>query len=54
MPGDRIYVKAQKMVTIDRTMARILAPVERIFGITLLGTSTVNQISGRGLGFNGN
>ncbi|MBY0460936.1 MAG: polysaccharide biosynthesis/export family protein, partial [Gemmataceae bacterium] len=54
MPGDRIYVKAQRLVTIDRTLARIISPVERIFGITLLGTSTVNQISGRGNGFGGN
>jgi polysaccharide export outer membrane protein len=53
MPGDRIYVKAQRLVTIDRTLARIFAPVERVFGITLLGSSTVNQISGRGLGFGG-
>jgi polysaccharide export outer membrane protein len=52
MPGDRIYVKAQRLVTIDRTLARILSPVERLFGITLLGASTVNQISGRGFGFN--
>jgi polysaccharide export outer membrane protein len=51
LPGDRIYVKAQKLVTIERTMARILAPVERVFGITLLGANTVNQIQGRGLGF---
>jgi polysaccharide export outer membrane protein len=55
MPGDRIYVKAQRLVTIERTMARLIAPVERAFGITLLGTSMVNQISGRGFGFgNGN
>lgn len=53
LPGDRIYVKAQKLVTLERTMARILAPVERVFGITLLGASTVNQIQGRGFGFNG-
>ena len=51
LPGDRIYVKAQKLVTIERTMARILAPIERVFGITLLGASTVNQIQGRGSGF---
>jgi polysaccharide export outer membrane protein len=53
LPGDRIYVKAQKLVTIERAMARLFAPVERVFGITLLGASTVNQISGRGFGFNG-
>lgn len=54
LPGDRIYVKAQRLVTIDRTLARIFAPIERVFGITLLGASTVNQISGRGNNFNNN
>ena len=51
LPGDRLYVKAQRLVTLDRTLARIFAPVERVFGVTLLGASTVNQISGRGSGF---
>ncbi len=51
MPGDRIYVKAQKLVTIDTTLARILSPIERLLGVTLLGANTVNEISGRGSGF---
>lgn len=54
MPGDRIYVKAQRLVTIDRTLARVISPIERIFGITLLGASSVNNIAGRGNGFNNN
>ena len=54
LPGDRIYVKAQRLVTIDRTLARIFAPVERVFGVTLLGTNTVNNIAGRGNGFGNN
>jgi polysaccharide export outer membrane protein len=54
MPGDRIYVKAQRLVTIDRTIARVVAPIERVLGFTLLGTSTYNQIVGRGNGFGGN
>lgn len=54
MPGDRIYVKAQRLVRIDTTLARILSPIERLMGVTLLGANTVNQISGRGFGFNGN
>ena len=54
MPGDRVYVKAQKLVSIDRALARVIAPVERVLGITLLGSSTVNQIKGRGLGFGNN
>ena len=51
MPGDRIYVKAQRLVAIDRTLARVLAPIERIFGITLLGSGAINSIQGRGAGF---
>jgi polysaccharide biosynthesis/export protein len=51
MPGDRVYVKAQRLVTIDRTLARIIAPFERMFGIALLGSSTYNQFAGRGNGF---
>jgi len=54
MPGDRVYVKAQRLVTIDTALARIFSPIERVFGITLLGASTVNQVSGRGNGFNSN
>jgi polysaccharide biosynthesis/export protein len=44
MPNDRIYIKAQKLVAIDTALARVLAPVERIFGVTLLGSTTINSI----------
>jgi len=44
LPGDRIYVKADPFVTIDTRMARIFSPLERLFGITLLGNSTVNSL----------
>jgi polysaccharide export outer membrane protein len=54
LPGDRIYVHSQCLISTDIFLAKLFAPVERIFGITLLGTSTVNQISGRGLGFSDN
>src|SRR5439155_18220813 len=47
MPGDRVYVKAQKLVTLDTTLARVISPSERLLGVTLLGASTVNQIQGR-------
>ncbi len=53
-PGDRIYVKAQRLVRLDTALARVLSPIERLFGVTLLGASTANQISGRGNGFGGN
>ena len=54
MPGDRVYVKAQRLVKIDRTLARIFSPIERTFGVVLLGTNTINNLVGRGQGFNGN
>ncbi|QEL13346.1 polysaccharide biosynthesis/export family protein [Limnoglobus roseus] len=54
MPGDRVYVKSQKLIRLDTQLARIISPIERLFGVVLLGTNTTNQISGRGTGFNGN
>lgn len=47
MPGDRIYVKAQKLVTLDTALTRIITPIERVLGVTLLGSSVVNSIQGR-------
>lgn len=44
LPGDRICVKAYPLVETDTKLARLLAPVERVLGITLLGSSTVNSI----------
>jgi polysaccharide export outer membrane protein len=53
MPGDRVYVDAQAAVVVDTYLARFLAPIERLFGVTLLGASAVNEVQGRGLNSNG-
>jgi polysaccharide export outer membrane protein len=58
LPGDRLYVKAEPLVTLDLALARVIAPVERAFGITLLANSTVqtfrsssgNPLNGTGVG----
>jgi polysaccharide export outer membrane protein len=47
LPGDRIYVKAQKLITFDNALAKVLQPIERILGVTLLGSETVNSIRNR-------
>lgn len=39
MPGDRVYVAAYPLVAFDIKLARAIAPIERLFGVTLLGTS---------------
>jgi polysaccharide export outer membrane protein len=43
-PGDRIYVKSDPFICADNTLAKVLAPVERLLGVTLLGASTVSVI----------
>jgi polysaccharide export outer membrane protein len=44
LPGDRIFVQAYPMVRADVTLARVFAPIERVFGFTLLGTTTYQAI----------
>lgn len=39
MPGDRVYVAAYPLIALDIRMARVIAPIERLLGITLLGQS---------------
>jgi polysaccharide export outer membrane protein len=54
LPGDRVYVQAAPLVTLDTYLARIITPIERVFGVTLLGTATVRNLDhgsgGTGIG----
>jgi polysaccharide export outer membrane protein len=43
LPGDRIYLGAQPLVTLDTQLARFLAPFERLFADVGLGNSTVRS-----------
>jgi protein involved in polysaccharide export with SLBB domain len=57
-PGDRIYVPANCLIEINNRLAQVLAPLETVFGATLLGTETAQTIRffntpGAGLGFFG-
>jgi polysaccharide export outer membrane protein len=55
LPGDRVFVMGNPLSKLDTVMARTLAPAERAFGATLLGTSTVQQLKffNRGFGLVG-
>jgi polysaccharide export outer membrane protein len=44
MPGDRVYVKADKWIRTDAWIGKRLSPIERVLGATLLGSQTVNSI----------
>jgi polysaccharide export outer membrane protein len=50
LPGDRIYVQSQKIISIDNALAKFLSPIERVLGVTLLGASTVQTIQGQNFG----
>lgn len=47
MPGDRLYIAEDRMAAFDSAIARVTAPLERVLGFTLLGTSTVSRLSGK-------
>ena len=48
LPGDRIYIQADSLVTVDNFLAKVISPVERVFGITLLGSTTVRSFQRSG------
>jgi polysaccharide export outer membrane protein len=45
-PGDRIYVGSDPLIRTDNFLAKLLAPVERVLGVTLLGTAVVQNFRG--------
>jgi polysaccharide export outer membrane protein len=52
-PGDRVYVRADRWYTADRNIAKMLSPIERLFGASLLGSQTVNSIRSGSVGGGG-
>jgi protein involved in polysaccharide export with SLBB domain len=44
--GDRVYVMAAPLITADTYLGRVLAPIERLLGITLLGATTYASVGG--------
>jgi polysaccharide export outer membrane protein len=53
LPGDRLYILSQPLTKFDTYFARVLAPINRAFGATLLGVGTVRSIQNQN-GFFGN
>ncbi|MBI3824304.1 MAG: polysaccharide biosynthesis/export family protein [Planctomycetes bacterium] len=44
MPGDRVFVQSDPMRRFNTNLGKMLEPIERLFGATLLGGQTVNTI----------
>ncbi|MBY0227772.1 MAG: hypothetical protein K2W96_00690, partial [Gemmataceae bacterium] len=51
-PGDRVYVGPDPWIRLDNMLAKLFAPLERVLGITLLGSSAYQnvQAAARGTG----
>jgi hypothetical protein len=43
-PGDRLFIQSDCRIRADSWIGKTLAPIERLLGTTLLGTSVVNSI----------
>lgn len=54
LPGDRVYILGQPLTKFDTYFARVLAPINRAFGATLLGVGTVQSFQGNGFFGNNN
>jgi polysaccharide export outer membrane protein len=46
LPGDRVFVSTDPWYRADNTIAKVIAPFERILGFTLLGSTTARQFIG--------
>jgi polysaccharide biosynthesis/export protein len=53
LPGDRVYVRADEAFRVDGFLQKVLTPVERLLGVTLLGSSTYNSIKYHSTGTGG-
>ncbi len=54
MPGDRVFVAEDGMVAFDTHLAKLLAPLERAMGFSLLSVGTATRFTGKVLQGGGN
>lgn len=54
LPGDRLYIVHDPMLAFDNHLAKLLAPLERIAGFSILGAETATRLSGNVLEGGGN
>ena len=52
LPGDRLYVAEDELMTFTNVMAKVTAPIERIAGIIALGNSTIRGFQTMGRNYN--
>jgi polysaccharide export outer membrane protein len=48
LPGDRLYVRANPLVTLDNYLSFITTPAERVFGSILVAQTSIQAVQNRG------
>jgi polysaccharide export outer membrane protein len=54
LPGDRLFITRDPLVAFNSNLAKLLDPIERIFGFSILGAETITRFSGDVLKGGGN
>jgi polysaccharide export outer membrane protein len=54
LPGDRVFVAEDGLIAFDTGLGKIIAPIERVMGFSLLGVGAVTRFSGPVLAGGGN
>jgi polysaccharide export outer membrane protein len=52
LPGDRLFIAEDELIASNNFMGKVLAPLERLLGITGLGVNTVRGTQTLGRGYN--
>lgn len=52
MPGDRVFIAQDNLIAANTFLAKVTAPIERLFGITSLGTSSIRSMQTMGRNYN--
>ena len=54
LPGDRVFIAEDRLIALDTGLGKIIAPIERVMGFSILGAGTVTRLSGHVLEGGGN
>jgi polysaccharide export outer membrane protein len=54
LPGDRVFIAEDNLVGFNNFLTKLTAPVERLLGITSLGSSTMRSLQTMGRNYNRN
>ncbi len=54
MPGDRVFIAEDNVSALSNYLAKVTMPIERLLGVTSLGTSTIRNLQTLGRSYNKN